>query len=55
MLDLQAQLTPIRHTPSNLRNDLLREVIRVDWQIDQLVFELYGLNEEEQKLVGERG
>ena len=55
MLEFQAQLTLIRHTPSNLRNDLLREVIRVDRQIDQLVFELYGLNEEEQKLVGERG
>lgn len=51
MLELQAQLTPVRPSPSSLRDDLLREVERLDQQIDQLVFELYGLTEEERRLV----
>jgi hypothetical protein len=54
MLNLQARLAPLRHTPSSVRDGLLREVDRVDQQIDQIVFDLYGLTEEGQRLVSER-
>ena len=52
ILDLQARLEPIRHSPSSIRDDLLREIDRVEQQTNQLVYELYELTHEEIKLVG---
>jgi hypothetical protein len=51
MLALQERLSSIRNTPCTERDDLLIEVDRVDQQIDQLVFNLYGLTEKERQLV----
>jgi len=51
MLELNKQLAPIRHTPCNKRDELLREINRTDNEIDNLVYDLYGLTEEERKVV----
>lgn len=51
MLELQARLGPIRDVPTSERDDLQREVDRVDSEIDDLVYELYGLIEAERRLV----
>jgi methylase of polypeptide subunit release factors len=51
MLELQAQLAPVRNTPSSLRDDLLRGVDRVDQQMDRLVYDLYAVTEEERRMV----
>jgi hypothetical protein len=51
MLKLNKQLAPIRNTPCNERDELLREINRTDKEIDSLVYDLYGLTEEERKIV----
>ncbi len=53
MLELQEKLAPIRQMPTSERDDLLREIERVDREIDGLVYELYGLSESERRLVEE--
>ena len=49
MLELNKSLAPIRSTPCDKRDELLREINRTDNEIDNLVYDLYGLTEEEQK------
>ncbi len=51
MLELNKQLAPVRNTPCNERDELLREIERTDKEIDNLVYDLYGLTEEERKIV----
>jgi hypothetical protein len=51
MLELNKRLTPIRNTPCNERDELLRQVNRTDSEIDNLVYGLYGLTEEERRIV----
>jgi hypothetical protein len=51
MLELNRRLAPIRNTPCNERDELLREINRTDKEIDNLVYALYGLTEEERKIV----
>ena len=51
MLELNKRLAPIRDTYSNESDDLKREVERTDKEIDNLVYDLYGLTEEERKIV----
>ncbi len=51
MLELHARLGPMRDVPTSERDDLQREVDRVDSAIDGLVYELYGHTEAEQGLV----
>ncbi len=51
MLELNKRLAPIRDTPSSEREELLREIKRTDAEIDQKVYELYGLTEEEMAVV----
>ena len=51
MLELNKRLAPIRNTYSNERDELLREIERTDKEIDNLVYDLYGLTEEERKIV----
>ena len=51
MLELNKRLAPIRHTYSNERDELLRQIERTDKEIDNLVYDLYGLTEEERKIV----
>jgi hypothetical protein len=51
MLELNKRLTPIRNTPCNERDELLREINRTDSEIDNLVYGLYGLTEEERRIV----
>ena len=51
MLELQERLTPIRNTFIAEQNDLLREIERVDSDIDDLVYEIYGLTSAERRLV----
>ncbi len=53
MLELNRRLAPIRNTPCNERDELLREINRTDKEIDNLVYDLYGLSEEERKIVQE--
>lgn len=53
MLELNKRLAPIRNTPCNKRDELLREINRTDSEIDNLVYDLYGLTEDERRIVGE--
>lgn len=45
------RLAPIRNAPSNERDELLREIKQTDAEIDQKVYELYGLTEEERQII----
>jgi len=38
-------------TPCNERDELLREINHTDKEIDKLVYKLYGLSEEERKII----
>jgi len=51
MLELNKQLAPIRNTPSSERDELVSEIERADAEIDQKVYELYGLTEEERQVI----
>ena len=51
MLELNKRLAPIRNTPCNERDELRREINRTDNEIDNLVYGLYELTEEERKIV----
>ncbi len=51
MLELNKRLAPIRDTYCNERDELLREIERTDKEIDNLVYDLYELTEEERKIV----
>jgi hypothetical protein len=51
MLELNRRLSPIRNTPCNEHDELLREIERTDKEIDNLVYDLYGLTEEERQIV----
>jgi len=51
MLELNKRLAPIRNTPCNERDELLREINHTDNEIDNLVYDLYGLSEEERKIL----
>ena len=51
MLELNKRLAPIRNTPSSEQEELLREIKRADSDIDQKVYELYGLTEEERQII----
>jgi len=45
------RLAPIRNTSFGERDELLREIKRTDAEIDQKVYELYGLTEEEKQVI----
>jgi len=51
MLELNKRLAPIRNTPCNQRDELRREINHTDKEIDHLVYDLYGLTEQERKIV----
>ncbi len=51
MLELQQRIHPLRSTGLTEEHDLLREVERVDAEIDNLVYDLYGLTKAERRLV----
>ncbi len=51
MLALQERIHPLRGTGLTEEHDLLREVERVDAEIDNLVYDLYGLTKAERRLV----
>jgi len=51
MLALNKRLAPIRNTPCNDRDELLHQIEQTDKEIDNLVYDLYGLTEEERKIV----
>lgn len=51
MLELNKRLAPIRNTPFSERDELIREIERTDKEIDNIVYDLYGLTEEERKVV----
>ena len=53
MLELNKRLGPIRNTPCNEQDDLLRKIERTDREIDNLVYDLYGLTKEERGIVEE--
>ena len=52
MLELNKRLAPVRNTPCNEHDELVREINRTDGEIDNLVYALYGLTEEERRIVG---
>ncbi len=52
MLKLNKRLAPIRDTYCYERDELLKEIERIDKEIDSLVYKLYGFTEEERKIVG---
>ncbi|MBM4459130.1 MAG: hypothetical protein FJ011_15440 [Chloroflexi bacterium] len=51
MLVLQRDLAAAERTLDDARHDLARRIARVDREIDRLVYELYGLTEEEIRIV----
>ncbi len=51
MLELNKRLAPIRDTYGYERGELLREIKRTDAEIDQKVYELYGLTKEERQIL----
>ncbi|HUV55856.1 MAG TPA: TaqI-like C-terminal specificity domain-containing protein, partial [Dehalococcoidales bacterium] len=51
MLELNKRLAPIRKTYCNERDELLKEIEQTDKEIDNIAYDLYGLTEEERKLV----
>jgi len=51
MLELNKHLAPIRDTYCNERDEILREINHTDNEIDNLVYDLYGLTEEERKII----
>lgn len=51
MLELNKRLAPIRDMPFSERDELLRKIERTDKEIDNLVYSLYGLSDEERKIV----
>jgi len=51
MLELNKRLAPIRNTFFGERDELLREINHTDAEIDQKVYELYGLTEEEKQVI----
>jgi type I restriction-modification system DNA methylase subunit len=53
MMEQNKRLAPIHNTPCNERDELLREINRMDSEIDSLVYDLYGLTEEERKILEE--
>ena len=53
MLELNKRLAPIRNTPCNERDELLREINRTDSEINNLVYDLYGLTGDERRILGE--
>ena len=55
MLKLNERLAPIRSTFCNEREELLRQIEQTDKEIDNLVYDLYGLTEEERKIVEGNG
>ena len=53
MLELNKKLTPIRKQYSNERDTLIKDIEKTDKEIDNLVYEIYGLTKEERLLVEE--
>lgn len=53
MLELKRRLAPIGNTACAEREELLRQIKQTDQEIDNLVYDLYGLTEEERKIVEE--
>ena len=51
MLELNKRLAPIRNTSSGERDELLQEIERTDAEINQKVYELYGLTEKEIQII----
>jgi hypothetical protein len=51
MLELNKRLAPIRNTPCNARDGLLREMNRTDNEIDDIVYDLYALSEKERQMI----
>ncbi len=51
MLELNKKLAPIRDTPFSESDELKKEIELTDKEIDNLVYDLYGLTEEERKIV----
>lgn len=51
MLDLQRQHAEADAVFEDRRHDLARRIAQLDRQIDQLVYELYGLTDEEIAIV----
>lgn len=51
MLELNKKLAPIRNLYSHERDELVKEIENTDREIDNLVYDLYDLDEEERKIV----
>lgn len=51
ILEIYRRLAPIRNMPCNERDELLREINRTDSEIDNRVYDLYGLSEEERRVI----
>ena len=53
MLELQKRLAPLQDTPCTERDDLMHAIALKDSEIDNAVYDLYGLTEAERRLVEE--
>jgi len=51
MLELNKRMAPIRNIACNEGDELNLQIERIDGEIDNLVYKLYGITEEEKKLI----
>ncbi len=54
MLEMNKKLILIQNEYSNERDNLIREIEKTDKEIDNLVYDLYGLTEEERRIIEEQ-
>jgi type II restriction/modification system DNA methylase subunit YeeA len=55
MMKLNKLFAPVRNTSCDEREELLQEIKATDEEIDEKVYQLYGLNEEEIQIVADKG
>ena len=55
MIELHGHLDPVRNFATSERDDLMHDIDRVDRDIDDLVYELYGLTTSERRLTASGG
>ena len=51
MISLNKRLAPIHNTSLGERDELIREIEKTDKEMDNLVYDLYGLTEEERQII----
>lgn len=53
MLELKQRLIALQDKPIDEEKDIKQEIISLDSEIDEIVYKLYGINQEERKIIEE--